>query len=49
MDWRVVPFNVDASIFFAILINGNLVIFFECHLEVTGVELFIILHSKIIN
>ena len=49
MDWHVVPFDVDAWIFFAFPIHGNLLIFFECHLKVTGVAFSDIFHSKIIN
>ena len=49
MDWSIVPFDVDASIFFAFPIHGNLVISLECHLEVTGVAFSNVFHPKIIN
>ena len=32
MDRSVVPFDVDAGIFFAFPIHGNLVVFVECYL-----------------
>ena len=49
MDWRIVPFDVDASILVAFPIHGNPVVFFEFHLEVTGVAFSDIFHSKIIK
>ena len=49
MDRSVVPFDVNAGIFFAFPIHSNLVVFFECHLEVTSVAFANVFHSKIVN
>ena len=49
MDQSVVPFDVNAGIFCAFPIHGNLVVFFECHLEVTSVALSEVFQPKIIN
>ena len=49
MDWSVVLFNVDASIMFAFPIHGNIVVFFECLLEVISVAFSNTFHPKIIK
>ena len=49
MDRRIVPFDVNAGIFCAFPIHVNLVVFFNCHLEVTSVAFSGLYHPKIIN